>query len=872
MSLLPLLFILSIAILFLVMRVKWQLAEGIDRLSTDLRGVRRDLDAFRRPPTAESLHGLAAERASVRSERQVADSKDSPPVVIALPDPVRVRQESAPIPLPTPAPRDPSRTPSMDPLDERPRPLAAAASTAGKTVPTPPQAPLPPSAFEKAAQETFQKIWNWIIVGEEHVPAGVSLEYAVASQWLLRIGIIILVCGIGFFLRYSIQHGWVNEQARVLMSAATGFGMVFSGAKILKGKYRVFGQGLMGGGLVTLYFAVYAAANFYHLIPLEAAFALMTAVTVLAGFLSVRHNSILTAVLGMIGGYTTPIMLSSGAVNFPGLFGYLLVLGLGVLAVCYWKNWPLVNGLSFVATWGLFFAAMRTYQAHDFWAVLPFAAAFFLLFSTMTFLYTAVRRKTSNLLDVFFVLINAAVFFGVAFQLINAAYGRRWVAAASFPLAVFYAAHVAAFVRRKLVDWPLVVTFQGLSALFAFITFPLLLSGATLTISWAGLALVLLWIGRRTGSRVMVTLASLTYLVVFLRLGLLDLPRLFPQGPITTGIPLMDYLQGLLRRLLVFGTPVASLLGGRWLLNRPVAEPRLIGPSNDLAIKMDDRILSRVCGYGALVTAFLYGNFEVHRTLGHFYAAVQWPALTWLWIGLCGVLLWETVKRESETTLLILFLALMAIVGKLVAIDLPLWRITHAFVYGGDYSFHDGFIRLLDFGAFAGFLFAAHAALSRRGTLRAPGNVMGMMAISVLFAFVTLETNTLFTVFQPGMRLGGISIVWSLFALGLLLRGILCREKPVRVLGLGLFTVVATKVFFVDLAGLDALYRIVAFIILGVLVLCGSLLYLKFRDRFLDEPQEQAGPGVDNEDNPGFERSTGTDRAVDRAEPGQSLF
>jgi len=80
-----------------------------------------------------------------------------------------------------------------------------------------------------------------------------------------------------------------------------------------------------------------------------------------------------------------------------------------------------------------------------------------------------------------------------------------------------------------------------------------------------------------------------------------------------------------------------------------------------------------------------------------------------------------------------------------------------------------------------------------------------------------------------------VTIVWALFALALIIAGISRRRAEVRYAGLALFTVVTLKIFLRDLAELDTLWRIVAFIVLGLLFIAGSFLYLRFRERVTGE-------------------------------------
>jgi uncharacterized membrane protein len=152
-------------------------------------------------------------------------------------------------------------------------------------------------------------------------------------------------------------------------------------------------------------------------------------------------------------------------------------------------------------------------------------------------------------------------------------------------------------------------------------------------------------------------------------------------------------------------------------------------------------------------------------------------------------------------------------------------------------------MRLLDFAAVIAFLAFAFMRLSASGV--ETGDVrtlMGGAALLLLFIFLSLELNSMLHQYVPGLRSGGVSILWSLFGLSLVFAGIKKGVRALRLAGLALFAVVAWKVFFVDLARLEQIYRIIAFIVLGLLALVGSFAYMRYQQTFISQPTGEPKP------------------------------
>jgi uncharacterized membrane protein len=162
-------------------------------------------------------------------------------------------------------------------------------------------------------------------------------------------GVVLALAGL-FFFRYSIEHGLIPPWLRVVVGTLAGLGCVLAAERGLRRDYGRTADALAGAGVVILYVSFWAAGPRYALIGNVPAFVLLALVTAAGAVLARRHGSQVIAVLGLVGGFLTPVFASSGTDNPIGLFGYLLLLDLGLLLLARQQNWPWLGVLGLAGT------------------------------------------------------------------------------------------------------------------------------------------------------------------------------------------------------------------------------------------------------------------------------------------------------------------------------------------------------------------------------------------------------------------------------------------------------------------------------------------------------------------------------------------
>ncbi|MGA8808245.1 MAG: DUF2339 domain-containing protein [Thermoanaerobaculia bacterium] len=283
--------------------------------------------------------------------------------------PAEPRPEPMPSPVIVTPPPEPEPEPVIVPL---PEPIAAFEAQPEPVAPPPtPHAPRPTPPPRKPFD------WESLI--------GVKL-----FSWIAGIALVLAAL---FFLSYSVEHGWLSPPVRASLGLATGIILLLVCELRVARNYAFTANAMDGAGIAILYATLFAMHALWHLLPASAVFVLMLIVTAIAVLLSIRRDSVFIALLGLVGGFATPALLSTGENKPVALFSYLLLLNVGLLFVAIQRRWPLLTALSVVFTviyewsWiGKYFTA----------AQLPLAVSIFILLAAAAAASLWMRRRADE--------------------------------------------------------------------------------------------------------------------------------------------------------------------------------------------------------------------------------------------------------------------------------------------------------------------------------------------------------------------------------------------------------------------------------------------------------------------------------------------
>ncbi|HYE16602.1 MAG TPA: DUF2339 domain-containing protein [Pyrinomonadaceae bacterium] len=353
------------------------------------------------------------------------------------------------------------------------------------------------AAGARAAREGDERSAEW--VEPEPARARRDLETFIGGSLFAWVGIIAGAVAVALFLKEAFERDWIGPSMRVAVGAALGVGLLGLGERLRGRGLRQYAFVLSGGGILVLYLSIYAAFNFYQLLGQPAAFLLMALVTATAVLLSVRLDALAVAVLGLLGGFATPLLLSTGKDNQVALFTYVALLDAGVLAVAYFKRWRSLNFISFAATVLMTFGWLVThYRQEKLWATVFFLSVFFVLYSLLAVVHNVLPRRPARWYDVLLVSANATFYFGLSYSLLyEAGYGRGAAAAQALALSAAFALLYLAVRALHRDDRLVTYAYVGAAVTFLTVAAAIRLELHWVTIAWAVEGLALAWAGVR---------------------------------------------------------------------------------------------------------------------------------------------------------------------------------------------------------------------------------------------------------------------------------------------------------------------------------------------------------------------------------------
>jgi uncharacterized membrane protein len=609
-----------------------------------------------------------------------------------------------------------------------------------------------------------------------------DLEELLGGRLLALVGGVAVLVGLTFLVALAVERGWLDEKARTVLAFIGSALLLGLGAWLHENRGRTQASlAACGTGLAGLFLSLTAATVLYDLVPVGLALAAAFVFGAIGAALAVRWDATPIGGLGILGALSAPF-LTDAADNAQALL-FLAIAEAAAVAVLVWRRWDWLRAgavalvLVQIADWA--FSAdpsiARGFPVLALFGALNLAAA--VAFELRT--KTDTRRATTLI-----IVGNAAVLGALGAEVAGSRTSTGWW------LAGLAVAHAAAglLLRLQPRNRTIAIWLFGVGLVAANVAFVVLVSGVAIPIGWAAAAAALALPARAVTGRPKLVYAVVGAQVLLAVLHVLAYDATLNAVAQNTSASVWPVLAIAVSTFLV-----ARLTPAKELEWRAAADATaLAAVAYGTAVVLDGVALAGAWALEAMVLV------ELGRRLGHRVAAA----------GGLGFLLLVAIHA----------LAFEARPSSLVNGADPFWKA--ALVIGA---------------------VSVVAALAYRRGLGLFAEERMLLATTAGTAAVYLVSIGIVSGFQPGpsVREQGqaiLSAFWSLLGLGLLWAGLRRDLRPLRLAGFALLAVAVGKVFLYDMAALDRGYRVLSFVVLGLLLLAGAYAYQRLRRDVLRTP------------------------------------
>jgi uncharacterized membrane protein len=355
-----------------------------------------------------------------------------------------------------------------------------------------------------------------------------GLEFAIGRKALGWTAVVVLIFATGFFLRYAFANRWIGPVGQIAFGVLGGLALVVAGARSHRRGRNVFGQMLAAAGIVVLYLATYSAFAFYHLIDQQPAGLFLFAIVVESALVALALEAPAIAIMALVGGLLTPLLMRADHDQYASLFLYLTLLNAGVVGLLLLRAWPALGTLALAGTHALYWAwYAQNYHPEKFGWALGFVAVIYLMYLVQGLAQSALARSM-RWEDLAVMPLNAVLWSAAAYVLLWDEQ-RAWLGTAAVVMAVVYAVD-ARLLQSLRADRRLTAMAVAISAGFVAVALPLEASAPWLSVGWAAEAAVLWWFGVRINSAPLRALAAVCAAAAVARLTL-DATPYFYRDP-----------------------------------------------------------------------------------------------------------------------------------------------------------------------------------------------------------------------------------------------------------------------------------------------------------------------------------------------------